>query len=134
MKQLAWIVGYLVVAAVSFMAGSWSQQLKAANAERREWEESVKDIDKLIAYQNSTMGTMMDTQVRIFHYVKPHKSPIMMCPECAEILRKAKEDPLLEKSEGDEELRRPQTHTLPGKPPANPPAQPENKPTTLPKK
>lgn len=128
MKHLGLAIAFLLVAAASFYAGTLSAQLKGAQAEKANWEQNIAEIDDLIARQNQTMGVMMDTQIRIFHYAKPHDAPIYGCPECAEILRKAKADPnKVEPEDASKILGLPGTKRA--APPSNKPAE-ETKPTT----
>lgn len=131
MKHLGLAVAFILVAAASFYAGTLSSQLKGAQAEKANWEQNIAEIDDLIARQNQTMGVMMDTQIRIFHYAKPHDAPIYGCPECAEILRKAKADPnKVEPEDGSKILGLPGTKRA--APPANKPAE-GSKPADPPK-
>ncbi|MFO1021528.1 MAG: hypothetical protein U0903_12650 [Planctomycetales bacterium] len=102
MKHFGLALAFVLVAAASFGGGilyqqavGMSQQGAEIKKEKESWEQNIAEIDDLIARQNQTMGVMMDTQVRIFHYARPHEYPITACPECAEIIRRAKADPKL---------------------------------------
>ena len=50
--------------------------------------EHVEDIYKLSALDSIRGYVTMDTLIRVFHYAKPHKSPALACPECADIRKK----------------------------------------------
>jgi hypothetical protein len=49
-----------------------------------EFSDHVDDIYILMKSDSSKLYTIMDTEVRILHYTKPHKHPVWLCPECAE--------------------------------------------------
>jgi hypothetical protein len=51
-------------------------------------KEHVEDIYKLFVLDSVRGYITMDTLIRVFHYAKPHKSPIWNCPECADIRKK----------------------------------------------
>lgn len=53
-------------------------------------EDEVENIYVLIQQINAREYTIMDTMIRTFHYVKPHKGPTWNCPECAEIHDRAR--------------------------------------------
>ena len=48
-------------------------------------EDHLNSIYTLMKSGNARLYTIMDTQIRIFHYAKPHKEPVWACTECAEI-------------------------------------------------
>jgi len=50
--------------------------------------EHVEDIYKLFVLDSVRGYITMDTLIRVFHYAKPHKSPVWNCPECADIRKK----------------------------------------------
>jgi len=52
---------------------------------QEEKDKYLIDIYKLMEQQNETLYINMDTLVRVFHYVKPHKTPVKGCPECYKI-------------------------------------------------
>lgn len=47
--------------------------------------EHLRSIYGLIEQQNASNYVIMDTEVRIFHYVRPHKHPVYFCPECIKL-------------------------------------------------
>ena len=49
-----------------------------------EFDEHMNDIYLLMQSDGSKLYTIMDTEVRILHYAKPHKHTMLGCPECAE--------------------------------------------------
>ena len=49
-----------------------------------EFDEHMDDIYLLMKMDSSRLYTIMDTEVRILHYAKPHQHPAWACPECAE--------------------------------------------------
>ena len=51
-------------------------------------KEHVEDIYKLFILDSVRGYITMDTLIRVFHYAKPHKSPVWNCPECADIRKK----------------------------------------------
>ena len=51
-------------------------------------KEHVEDIYKLFVVDSVRGYITMDTLIRVFHYAKPHESPIWNCPECADIRKK----------------------------------------------
>jgi hypothetical protein len=51
-------------------------------------KEHVEDIYKLFVLDSVRGYITMDMLIRVFHYAKPHKSPVWNCPECADIRKK----------------------------------------------
>ena len=51
-------------------------------------KEHVEDLYKLSVLDSVRGYVTMDTLIRVFHYAKPHKSPVWACPECADIRKK----------------------------------------------
>ncbi len=51
---------------------------------REETNGHAEDIYLLMQSDSSKLYTIMDTEVRILHYAKPHKHTMIGCPECAE--------------------------------------------------
>ena len=51
---------------------------------RKEANGHAEDIYLLMKMDSSRLYTIMDTEVRILHYTKPHKHTTHGCPECAE--------------------------------------------------
>jgi cell division protein FtsL len=51
-------------------------------------KEHIEDIYKLFVLDSVRGYVTMDTLIRVFHYAKPHKSPVWNCPECADIRKK----------------------------------------------
>jgi hypothetical protein len=51
---------------------------------REEANGHAEDIYFLMRSDSARLYTIMDTEVRILHYAKPHKHPMWACPECAE--------------------------------------------------
>ena len=67
------------------------QQQIAIKAHQKDAEfikEHVEDIYKLFVLDAVRGYVTMDTLIRVFHYAKPHKSPVWNCPECADIRKK----------------------------------------------
>ena len=54
------------------------------SATSEEFDEHMEDIYLLMKMDSSRLYTIMDTEVRILHYTKPHKHATFGCPECAE--------------------------------------------------
>ena len=54
------------------------------SATSEEFDEHMDDIYLLMKMDSSRLYTIMDTEVRILHYTKPHKHTAYGCPECAE--------------------------------------------------
>jgi hypothetical protein len=52
----------------------------------------AEDVYFLMRSDSARLYTIMDTQVRTFHYAKPHAGPTRGCPECAEIYERVKRD------------------------------------------
>tara|TARA_Y100000310_G_C20442248_1_gene696663 strand:- start:264 stop:725 length:462 start_codon:yes stop_codon:yes gene_type:complete len=50
--------------------------------------EHVEDIYNLFVLDSVRGYVTMDTLIRVFHYAKPHKSPVYNCPECEDIRKK----------------------------------------------
>ena len=59
---------------------------------RSEVEGHSEDVYTLMRSDSARLYTIMDTQIRILHYAKPHTKPMWACPECAEIHERAKEE------------------------------------------
>ena len=51
---------------------------------REEANGHAEDIYFLMKSDSARLYTIMDTEVRILHYAKPHKHAMWACPECAE--------------------------------------------------
>ena len=51
-------------------------------------KEHIEDIYTLFVLDSIRGYVTMDTLIRVFHYAKPHKSPVWNCPECADIRKK----------------------------------------------
>ena len=51
-------------------------------------KEHIEDIYKLFVLDSVRGYVTMDTLIRVFHYAKPHKTPVWNCPECADIRKK----------------------------------------------
>ena len=51
---------------------------------RQETNGHAEDIYFLMKSDSARLYTIMDTEVRILHYAKPHKHAMWACPECAE--------------------------------------------------
>ena len=51
-------------------------------------KEHIEDIYKLSVLDSVRGYVTMDTLIRVFHYAKPHKTPVWNCPECADIRKK----------------------------------------------
>ena len=59
---------------------------------REETSGHADDIYFLMKSDSARLYTIMDTEVRILHYAKPHKHPMWACPECAEQKNREKLD------------------------------------------
>lgn len=136
MKYVGIALALILVGGACFSGGFYQgkiyQESMAIKQDKENWEKNVAEIDDLIARQNQTMGVMMDTQIRIFHYAKPHTAAISFCPECFEIMQRAKKDPKViedefKKLEGLGGTKKPVT--APNAPADSKPA-PDTKPAT----
>ena len=54
------------------------------SATSEEFDEHMEDIYLLMQSDSSKLYTIMDTEIRILHYAKPHKHVMLGCPECSE--------------------------------------------------
>lgn len=59
---------------------------------RKDYEQDLEDVYFLMKSDSARLYTIMDTEVRILHYAKPHKHAMWACPECAEQKQKGDED------------------------------------------
>jgi hypothetical protein len=51
---------------------------------REDYKKDLEDVYTLMKGDSSRLYTIMDTEVRILHYAKPHTHPMWACPECSE--------------------------------------------------
>ena len=70
------------------------------SATSEEFDGHMEDIYFLMKSDSSKLYTIMDTEVRILHYAKPHKHPMWACPECAEQKDREKLDEKLQNKSG----------------------------------
>ena len=63
---------------------------------REETSGHAEDIYFLMKSDSARLYTIMDTEVRILHYAKPHKHDMWACPECAEQKDREKLDETLQ--------------------------------------
>jgi len=62
------------------------------SATSEEFDEHMEDIYLLMKMDSSRLYTIMDTEIRILHYSKPHKGTTWGCPECVEQKQRGEKD------------------------------------------
>ena len=67
---------------------------------REETNGHAEDIYFLMKSDSARLYTIMDTEVRILHYAKPHKHDMWACPECAEQKEREKLDEKIQNKSG----------------------------------
>lgn len=83
MKDSKWIIIMILLAVVAVSVQNYSLRTDI-NESRKAYEKDLDDVYLLMKMDSSRLYTIMDTEVRILHYVKPHKEPMWGCPECSE--------------------------------------------------
>jgi hypothetical protein len=95
-RSQKFIVAMLVCMTVAFSAQSATllynqESLHEEMGELRSQADGhAEDVYVLMKSDSARLYTIMDTQIRTFHYAKPHIGPTRGCPECAEIYERAK--------------------------------------------
>lgn len=98
MKDSKWIMIVVLLGVVAgtiqhaFLreeVGSLNVAIKQA---RKDYEKDLEDVYFLMKSDSSRLYTIMDTEIRILHYSKPHTEPMWCCPECAEQKKRASLD------------------------------------------
>lgn len=85
MKDIKWLAVFVLLVANFVFTGLHSSNLRRDFAKAREgYEKDLEDVYTLMKGDSSRLYTIMDTEVRILHYAKPHKHTMWACPECAE--------------------------------------------------
>ena len=98
MKDSSWIVLILVLGIISttvqnfFMMQEVALLEKKMETAQKEYEGHLDDVYFLMKSDSARLYTIMDTEVRILHYAKPHKHPMWACPECAEQKQRGDKD------------------------------------------
>ena len=57
-----------------------------------QYQKDLEDVYFLMKSDSSKLYTIMDTEIRILHYTKPHKEPMWCCPECDSVRKKTSEE------------------------------------------
>ena len=65
---------------------------KKMETAQKEYEGHLDDVYFLMKSDSARLYTIMDTEVRILHYAKPHTHPMWACPECAEQKQRGEKD------------------------------------------
>ncbi len=98
MKDSSWIILILVLGIVSttiqnlFMMQEVTLLEEKMETAQKEYEGHLDDVYFLMKSDSARLYTIMDTEVRILHYAKPHKHPMWACPECAEQKQRGEKD------------------------------------------
>lgn len=64
---------------------------------QKDSQDFQKECSLMLEQGNTTKWVIMDTCMRIFHYVKPHKGSVLTCPECGELYEKHRKEELKQK-------------------------------------
>ena len=83
MKDSKWVIVMLLLSVVSITVQNYLLRTdisRSREAYKKDWD----DVYFLMKSDSSKLYTIMDTEIRILHYAKPHKEPMWCCPECAE--------------------------------------------------
>jgi len=98
MKDSSWIILILVLGVVSTTIQNFVMMQEVVLLEKKvetaqkEYEGHIEDVYFLMKSDSARLYTIMDTEVRILHYAKPHKHPMWACPECAEQKHRGEKD------------------------------------------
>ena len=98
MKDSKWIVAILILGFAGIATQNALLMKELVFLQNRmeesqiEYEDHLEDVYFLMKSDSSRLYTIMDTEVRILHYAKPHKHPMWACPECAEQKQRGDKD------------------------------------------
>ena len=98
MKDSSWIILILVLGVVSTTIQNFVMMQEVVLLEKKvetaqkEYEGHLEDVYFLMKSDSARLYTIMDTEIRILHYAKPHKHPTWACPECAEQKQRGEKD------------------------------------------
>ena len=70
---------------------------------QEEYEGHLDDVYFLMKSDSARLYTIMDTEIRILHYTKPHTHPTWACPECAEQKQRGEKDDVQSRDKHDED-------------------------------
>tara|TARA_B100000749_G_scaffold257283_1_gene226520 strand:- start:1390 stop:2082 length:693 start_codon:yes stop_codon:yes gene_type:complete len=112
---------------------SYNNSSKVVASEKSVTDTKFEEIYITIRETGEYIRDISDTNVRNFHYTKPHKKFTILCPECAEPFAKPKEDLVEVPVERLKELRtiRREVLSLPTPSDQSPATQPVEELTTL---
>lgn len=91
MKDSSWIVAILLLGIIGITTQNFFLMQRMDESEAA-YEQHLDDVYFLMKSDSSRLYTIMDTEVRILHYAKPHKHPMWACPECAEQKQRGDKD------------------------------------------
>ena len=98
MKDSSWIILILLLGIISTTIQNFVTMQEVVSLEekmetaQKEYEGHIEDIYLLMKSDGSKLYTIMDTEVRILHYAKPHKHTMVGCPECVEQKQRGEKD------------------------------------------
>jgi|TARA_R110000824_G_scaffold375708_1_gene566646 hypothetical protein len=98
MKDSSWVMLVLLLGIISTTIQNFVTMQEVVSLEekmkiaQKEYEGHIEDIYFLMKSDGSKLYTIMDTEVRILHYAKPHKHTMVGCPECAEQKQRGEKD------------------------------------------
>jgi hypothetical protein len=108
MKDSSWIILILVLGVVSTTIQNFVMMQEVVLLEKKvetaqkEYEGHIEDVYFLMKSNGSILYTIMDTEVRILHYAKPHKHTVIGCPECVEQKQRGEKDDVQSRDKHDE--------------------------------
>jgi len=108
MKDSSWIILILVLGVVSTTIQNFVMMQEVVLLEKKvetaqkEYEGHIEDVYFLMKSDSARLYTIMDTEVRILHYAKPHKHPMWACPECAEQKQRGEKDDVYGRDKDEE--------------------------------
>ena len=83
MKDSKWVIVMLLLSVVSITVQNYLLRTDISRSIEA-YKKDLDDVYFLMKSDSSKLYTIMDTEIRILHYAKPHKEPMWCCPECAE--------------------------------------------------
>jgi len=83
MKDSKWVIVMLLLSVVSITVQNYLLRTDISRS-REAYKKDLDDVYFLMKSDSSKLYTIMDTEIRILHYARPHKEPMWCCPECAE--------------------------------------------------
>lgn len=108
MKDSSWIILILVLGVISatiqnfFVIQEVTLLEKKMETAQEEYEGHLDDVYFLMKSDSARLYTIMDTEIRILHYAKPHTHPMWACPECAEQKQRGEKDDVQSRNKHDE--------------------------------